>query len=136
MVTAAVAQRFEHGMMIWLEQSKMIYVLHPNPDGSNSYMAFQDPWQEGIPESDPAIIPPAGFYQPVRGFGTIWRNETDYWSIRDGLGWATAPEFSFSSAYQCDAAWKLNDCYLQTPGGPIRLYGMSGWVFHTPTSEP
>lgn len=133
MVTAAAAQRFERGMMIWLEKSKKIYVLYSNSASSNSYMAFQDPWQEGMQESDPTIIPPAGLYQPVRGFGMIWRNETPYSSLRDTLGWATAPEFSFSSAYQCDTLWKLNDCYLQTPDGPIRMFGMSGWVFHTPT---
>jgi hypothetical protein len=99
--TWAAEQPFEHGRMIWLEEvhgadyvlQRFILVFYD--DGTYDY--FEDTWIEGMPESDPAIIPPAGLLQPIRGFGKIWRENT---SVRDGLGWATAPEQGFTTTWQ------------------------------------
>lgn len=99
--TWAVEQPFEHGRMIWLEQintggsaiNGAILVLYDD----TRFRQYTDTWTEGMPESDPAIVPPAGLYQPVRGFGKLWREET---GVRDRLGWATAPEQGFDSTWQ------------------------------------
>jgi hypothetical protein len=63
----------------------MVYVLYA--DGNwNQYM---DTYQEDQPPHDATIIPPAGLYQPVRGFGQVWREEE---GVREGLGWAITEE--------------------------------------------
>jgi len=99
--TWAAEQPFEHGRMIWLEEvhgedftlQRFILVLYD--DGT--YEHYEGTWTEGMPESDPAIVPPAGLLQPIRGFGKLWRENT---GVRDGLGWATAPEQGFTTTWQ------------------------------------
>lgn len=78
-------QAFERGRMIWREDSRQIAVL--TADGR--WLEYADTWQEGQPEQDPAITPPAGRSQPVRGFGKLWRNEP---AVRAALGWASEAE--------------------------------------------
>ena len=85
----AAYQSFEGGHMIWVEGNRTVYVLYS--DGQ--YRSYTDDFQEGDPESDPSIVPPEGLYQPVRGFGLVWRTNPD---VRDRLGWAMAPEVGFS----------------------------------------
>jgi hypothetical protein len=84
----AAYQAFDRGYMIWLEGNRTIYVLHA--DGW--YETYADDFHEGDPESDPSIVPPDGRHQPVRGFGLVWRTHPN---VRDGLGWALAPEVGF-----------------------------------------
>ncbi len=86
--------------MIWLASTNYIYVLHTG--GGSFYSGgwlgrYPNPWSSGDPESDPSITPPDGRYQPLRGFGKVWRDNT---RVRDALGWALAPEQGFTSAYQ------------------------------------
>jgi hypothetical protein len=45
------------------------------------------------------VVAPPGNYVPIRGFGKVWREGTSTrtsTSIRERLGWATAPEISIS----------------------------------------
>lgn len=138
LVTSGAAQRFERGLMIWLPPRDMIFVLFTDTSGS-AYLMLTDNWQEGMPESDPAIVPPAGYYQPVRGFGLVWREPDGViYNVRSRLGWATAPEFQFSTAYQCNSAPRYTTCYLQGPDGVIVLLPeRSGWTIWTgPTPGP
>lgn len=125
---AGAVQRFEGGQMIWFGPEDRIYVLYD--DGQSPQVdVVSDPWAEGMPESDPDIVPPAGLYQPVRGFGAVWRGEGGTWGVRERLGWALAPEAAITTAYQCNSAPKYNTCYLQGAGGAIiRLDPeRSGW---------
>ncbi len=89
----AAEQPFERGFMIWLEASDTIYVF----DWEGSWHSYEDIFEEGQQEYDPAIIPPAGMYQPVRGFGEIWRKNPD---VREQLGWALGRELAYESALQ------------------------------------
>jgi hypothetical protein len=91
--TAAAEQPFTGGVMIWLEAHDTIYVLYS--DGE--WVRFADTWSEAEPESDPALAPPDGLYQPVRGFGKVWREQA---GVREILGWATSPELGFTSQVQ------------------------------------
>jgi hypothetical protein len=84
---------FEGGQMLWRGDLHQIYVLHQ----AGVWRVYDDNWREGDLVWDADIIPPVGFYQPVRGFGLVWREET---GVRDMLGWATAEESSFSAAFQ------------------------------------
>jgi len=92
--TLAAQQAFENGFMIWLANEAMIYVFYNNgvqgPTFTGPYFhAYADRFREGDPENDPTLVPPEGRYQPVRGFGLVWRTEAD---VRTTLGWAIAPE--------------------------------------------
>ncbi len=99
--TWAAEEPFQNGRMIWLEEvhagtsvySKVILVLY----NDGRYEKYPDTWTEAEPESDPSIVPPAGLYQPIRGFGKLWRTNA---SVRDRLGWATAPEQGFNTLWQ------------------------------------
>jgi Tol biopolymer transport system component len=121
-----VAQHFEHGLLLWREQ--------PDYYGSQIYAFFEDGewpqwnpnndgWQEGWPESDPSIIPPAGLYQPVRGFGKFWREAffLGSGSARERLGWALEAEYSLGELpMQCsfDESGPTS-CFVVGPHGVI-----------------
>ncbi|MCA9988687.1 MAG: hypothetical protein KDE59_30480 [Anaerolineales bacterium] len=86
----AAVQQFEHGRMIWLPNGDLsggalIYVLYDN----GMYDVFVDEWQSGDVELDETLVVPAGFFQPVRGFGLVWREQP---GVKNALGWALAPE--------------------------------------------
>lgn len=127
--TDFVTQDFEHGQMIWAASSDRIYILYA---GGNRWSATQNSWFEGMPESDPTLVPPAGYYQPVRGFGLVWRDEQALagYRVRDQLGWAINEEFAWGTgAVQCTAVTKYSTCYLGGPGDHVyRLKPEgSGW---------
>jgi hypothetical protein len=130
--TAAAEQVFENGRMIWLEHLGVIYVLYPNGE----FRGYYDEWSPGDPESDPQIIPPEGLYQPVRGFGNVWREQP---GMRERLGWAIAPEQGFETIVQSEhhegsssgAPFYLRDHDDQV----LWLFGMNfagSWGFVTP----
>ncbi len=101
-VSPATAQLFERGRMFWLAVTDEIIVLFNVPEGQGSgnnpaWLIVPDPYLEGQPEDDPAIIPPEGFRQPRRGFGTLWRTTP---AIRDRLGWAVNDEVPYTVTYQ------------------------------------
>jgi len=124
-----VAERFEHGLMLWLSQPDMIYILYGD-GGSPAWSSQANQWFQGQPESDPSLTPPAGLYQPVRGFGLAWRTANSVGQApRDRLGWATEPEGALTGALQCDSAPKYTNCYLSGPGGVVYHLKpeFSGW---------
>lgn len=91
--SAAAEQAFEGGVMIWLETADSIYVLFED----QSWQRFDDNWTEDQPESDPSFTPPEGLYQPIRGFGKVWRENL---RVRQELGWAVGVELGFESQLQ------------------------------------
>lgn len=101
LATAAAEETFQNGRMIWLKEiragqtvvANVIFAVYA--DGT--WQRFADTWNETLPASDPAIIPPSGLYQPVRGFGKVWRENS---SVRTKLGWATTQEKAFDSLWQ------------------------------------
>jgi hypothetical protein len=123
--SAAAEEHFEGGTMIWIEEQNLIYVLFDDGN-SPQWSVFSDEWDEGEPENDPSLTPPPDFYQPVRGFGLIWRQQA---SVRDRLGWAVDSEIGFSSAVQRTSRPKYNDTYVRALDGKVwKLLPMSsGW---------
>ena len=80
--------------MFWHGEQRMIFVLQQ--DGT--WAAHEDAWAEGQPDRDPALVPPEGQYQPVRGFGKLWREvlgAEEAW-----IGWATAEEQGLTAVIQ------------------------------------
>lgn len=95
-------QVFENGRMFYLAPNARIWVMVDDDSEATTgtWQVYADSWQEGEPDRDPALRPPDGMHQPIRGFGKLWReNET----IRDALGWALDPEFGHLSRYQFHA---------------------------------
>jgi hypothetical protein len=129
--TWAAEQAFEHGRMIWLEEisgedfvlQKVLLVFFA--DGK--YAQFQDTWTEGEPENDPSLTPPDGKYQPIRGFGKVWRENE---SVRNGLGWALAPEQGFDTTWQQQMRESIPSvAFVRTIDGLI--IQIDGWGWET-----
>ncbi len=93
MTTPAAWQTFEYGLLLWRADSNLIYVLAPD----KTWFSTGDTWRDGDAPYDPTIVPPAGFYQPVRGFGKVWRERP---GVREALGWANAEEEGLMVAIQ------------------------------------
>ncbi len=93
-----VTQPFERGVMFWRD-TREIYALTLQGRGAaaNTFWKFPDGWTEGQPDRDPSLQPPENLFQPVRGFGAIWRANP---AVRDGLGWAVAGEQPYNSLWQ------------------------------------
>ena len=112
--SAAAEQPFEGGLMIWLEETDSVIVFYE--DGR--WQRFEDTWSEDQPESDPDIIPPAGRFQPIRGFGKIWRERPE---VREALGWALGVELGFPSIFQEEAVagGQPELTYIRTYNGQV-----------------
>lgn len=125
LISAGAEQPFEHGLMLWVRDQDLIYVLYGD-GGIPDYQLFVDDWDEGDPVSDTTIMPPAGYYQPLRGFGLVWREQPN---VRDRLGWATQPEIGYQTAYQSTARWHYNEFFILAVDGNVwhLLPEQSGW---------
>jgi hypothetical protein len=83
-------QPFQGGFMIWRASSSgdaggTIYVFL----NSGQWQVHYDPWVEGMPV-DGGYSPPAGLFEPKRGFGMLWRNTLG--GPSSALGWALSEE--------------------------------------------
>lgn len=118
-------QRFERGAMVWVQGvhggSGGIYVLY-NDSTRNTLVweLYADTWREGMPTSG-GQTPPQGLYEPIRGFGKLWRENAH---VRDTLGWAIEPERATSGAQQYfrGGAWAIyraeaDRVYILSPDG-------------------
>jgi hypothetical protein len=118
--SAAAAQYFEHGFMIWTEQPDRFYVFF---DAGHEFVQYSAPYDFETPEPVETATPPPGYSEPVSGFGRVWRGEIfGLDNVRQRLGWATGPEFAFETVYQCELAtayYRLWACYLLGPGGKV-----------------
>ncbi len=97
-VVQSAIQHFEHGTMIYVNPdplgAKKIFVLFD--DGT--FASFDDTWAEGQPAGHNQT-PPAGRFEPVRGFGKVWFEGTGA-RVRERLGWATDQETGGAGARQ------------------------------------
>jgi len=136
----ATFQWYERGFMIWRADTSDIWVyiregrnrLNVHPVGEYGPLTVA---------TDPA---PAGFVQPIMGFGKVWSNLGDY---RQRLGWANTPEESYRLRFRIlsrlmvefflpdgtsvlrhsDGFWSDVPASGTDPGGP-------GASIHTPAS--
>jgi hypothetical protein len=136
----AAEQAFERGWMIWLAPIPGSNSVSANPEAASVYVLyntdltsawpqwerFGDLWEPGQPESDLAIEPPAGLYQPLRGFGKVWRDQP---GVRSRLGWAVAPEEGFASTYQVkwDIHARPSGFFLRAKDGSILNLTLPGY---------
>jgi hypothetical protein len=135
----AAGQYFERGIMIWIEETDEFYVFETEPrDGTykHFYTTTGLTLNPGASEDNRvAEDPPPGLYEPVSGFGLVWRAEVEWpeaANVRERLGWATEPESGFDTAWQyavptCVEFWTK---YLRGPRGEILRLGNAtsiGW---------
>lgn len=102
-----VYQQFENGYMVWVRQTDAIYVMY-NDDTKPSWEVYRDFFVEGMPH-DNNIAEPENRWEPVRGFGLLWRNNA---TVRTRIGWATQQyETPYSVKLQLadDGAIFIND---------------------------
>lgn len=118
-ISDGAEQRFQRGVMLWSQAEDRIYVLFDD-DQNPAWQAYQDRFDEGEdPSSDPDIEPPEGLYEPVRGFGLVWREAPN---VRERLGWAVEPEAGYETAIQRTSYVKYNSTYIRAlDGGVWRL---------------
>jgi hypothetical protein len=136
-----IAQRFENGMLLWLEATgderpfNEIIALYNDDGPLPRWQMMVDDWEEGDLESDPELVPPDDLLQPVRGFGEIWRERA---GVRERLGWATGEEFPLEDGgYQCSTA-EYRTCYVTGPDGVLYVLYANGsswdvWAGAEPT---
>ncbi len=113
--TSAAVEHFEHGLMFWLQARNEIWALIDSPlERQYDWRVLPNLWSEGQPENDPALQPPPGKFQPVRGFGAAWRaGGGPYGPQHNDLGWAVDEEAGFTTAliyypqgyYSPDCTW-------------------------------
>jgi len=119
-VVQMAAEHFQQGVMLWLSSQNAIYILYGD-GGSPAWQSVPNTWVQGQPENDPTLTPPAGLFQPVRGFGAAWR-ATDVAgapTVRNRLGWATDTESALTGSYQCDSTPKYSNCFISGAGGVV-----------------
>jgi hypothetical protein len=114
---------FQGGYMFWMQSSGTMWVLLPeklpNPGDAltiptnGQWRIYKDEFAEGQPETDPALTPPEGRFQPRRGFGKLWRENPE---LRTALGWATTPEFALTTSYVYQPGGSVDGNGNYTPG--------------------
>jgi hypothetical protein len=116
-VTPAAVQSFQGGWMFWDGARLRIYAFDST---AMTWTSYADTWREGDPPGGDAT-PPAGLYEPIRGFGKVWREHPD---LQVRLGWATAPEAGVPAALQ---TFERGGVMLRTDAALVRvLYGAGG----------
>ena len=99
--------------MFWLQPNSQIWLLTTNESGENIWSVYDDSFVEGEAELDPRIVPPAERYQPIRGFGKLWRQNPE---VRQTLGWAAELEQGYSTTYKYYHGGHVDDENQYVPG--------------------
>ena len=108
-------QKFQNGRMFWIEPVDQIWVALYDDNGDAVWQVYDDTFEEGMIESDPSFVAPEELFQPTRGFGKLWRENTP---LRNRLGWATETEIGYITTYEYHARGTVSDNndFLDEPG--------------------
>ncbi len=132
-VTEGAYQPFEGGFMIWLPRPDL-----PQPSiyaftNSGQLFVYPDTWSTGEPANASAETPPEGLFEPVGGFGKVWREQS---LVRDSLGWGTAKEALYTVTFQAEAdETSPIIAYLTQPNGSIVKLLDGSWLAYVPGQE-
>lgn len=107
-------QQFQSGIMINLTTAQTIYILY-NSTEMPAWIFAIDTYIAGEFSQDANFFPPAGYFQPQRSFGKVWRNNA---AMQIRLGWAITPEeVTYTAFFQTDAV--TGTLYISGPNGEI-----------------
>jgi hypothetical protein len=94
LVYNAVFQRYQSGAMLYIAETRKIWVMIEMPGKRGGpYYVFDDLFQDGDPEEIDGLAVPPGLLQPHRGFGRVWREQP---GLRSQIGWAADYEIPFT----------------------------------------
>lgn len=122
--TPAAVQRFERGVMIWLQATNSIYVLYAAPasgagDGEGAQRLeqrmerFDDRDAEGASEPAAPAVSPEDRSFPARGFDLVWRSAVN---VRRDLGRAVEPSHRYTACFgYAFGGGKSMRMYVTTP---------------------
>ena len=79
--------------MYWRQDTDKIWVMYDD----NRWAEYEDTWNEGEPVHA-SLTPPAGLYEPVLGFGKVWRDRLGGPSA--AIGWAIEEERGVATEVQ------------------------------------
>jgi hypothetical protein len=127
---------FERGTMVWVASMESggdglpaIYVTRTSPLPLVGWRFTDTAAEGGTPP--PPLTPPVGLYEPIRGFGKVWREQP---GVREALGWATEPEraergllIPFTSGGALVWLQSKNFVYVYGPGGLTTTFSQSQW---------
>lgn len=121
--TWSAEQTFISGYMFWRGDLGVIYTLFSD----KKFQQFVDTWTSAEPEWDTTIVPPAGLYQPKRGFGKVWREGVvpPALKVRDKLSWATKEELGLGASWQAYAGGLM--LWSNTQGIFVLYYDNYTW---------
>lgn len=131
--TALVEQPFERGRMLHIRSTNTVYALF-NDGRTPAWIVLPNRYDPAVhPEQDAdfAAAVPVGFHQPLRVLGFAWRgNDT----VRNRLGLATQPEFSFNGSVQTATVNNADQLYVSSADGSVLLILPQGemWQIITP----
>lgn len=138
LVSYAAAQPFAQGQMIWIETMDVFFLLFKAgvyPSDSRQVYRTVGPLvlkPGASPDNRVGETPPPGQYEPVSGFGLIWRNEVNGLDtdMRTAFGWALAPEFGFNTSFQCEQqqTYSAHTCYMRDPNGRVIVLGWNAYA--------
>lgn len=86
-------QQFEHGLMMWWQQTGSIWVL---TDDGQAFL-FESLSYGRLSDNPVNENAPGGLLKPVFGFGKVWGHFP--W-VRQALGWATEVEEGFRTTFE------------------------------------
>lgn len=118
----AAYQVYEHGFMVWRADSSEIFVLYANGQLGH----YRDSWRGEYFTFESGA--PSGLIHPQRGFGKVWMENP---VVREGLGWATAPEQGYTMTYQRSGDLRYSRLYLTLPSGAVIYIVENSWGLET-----
>jgi hypothetical protein len=133
LTSRAASQRFEGGLMVWVAPTDTYYLLYDRDVNVERGQGWSSLKSVQIIEGPLALkpgasadhrveeTPPPGRFEPVSGFGLVWRGEVmGTEAVRERLGWAAEEEVGFETVTQCAAGCgPTQDCYLRGPEGRV-----------------
>jgi hypothetical protein len=128
--TRGTQQTFQHGQMLWREDTGQIYVFM-----ADGWASHADELRVGEPEPESLALPDPDLRQPRLGFGRVWR---DLGGPSAPIGWATVGERTFQLTVQSFENGTMLRTGLTRPGDvePI-LYAVHAngeWASTVPTA--
>lgn len=122
--TRAAYQEFEGGYMLWRGDTNEIYVHYDD----NTAAYYLESSYADLPEAEVDEMPPLDRVAPSAGFGKVWANAP---GVRDKLGWALAPEESYTMTIQQVATSRIPVpdflFYLTLPDDSVAGTGFGQW---------
>ncbi|MEJ2747879.1 MAG: hypothetical protein P8183_08210 [Anaerolineae bacterium] len=119
--TYAAYQEFEHGFMVWREDSGEILAFARWP---NVVYRFPEASYDHLANNPAPEEPPSGLVKPIRGFGRVWGN---FSYVRSRLGWGTISEFGYTATASIVLGYPNWEQITLPDGAPVNFLPNNSW---------